>query len=359
MLRSVKQLYGDRLVATDGELGFVKDFYFDDRDWVVRYLIADTGSWLTERKVLIAPHSLGLLERSGRHLAVRLTRRQIAESPSIDQHKPVSRQYEEAYYRYYDLPFYWQGDALWGMSGLPLFSTPSLDQDPSYVALRNATGPDAHLRSAEAVNGYRVKSKDGIFGYVVDFLIDDRDWSIRQIVIQTNEIFSCRQILIPNSQVGRINYEDATVEIELSNAQIHHCPDHHLEPDGSVSLSHAGGTSSAVRSAIRADQIRPGSPVIPWAGTTARSDQHSSVSDVAMPAVAKPTVTARPTVTVAKPTVAVAKPAVAVAVARPAVARSAVARSAYLAFVNQGSQHGHDVQHWLEAEKNLRARPRP
>ena len=30
-----------------------------------------------------------------------------------------------------------------------------------------------------------------------------------------------------------------------------------------------------------------------------------------------------------------------------------VARRAYLNYVNQGAQPGHDVQHWLEAEKQL------
>ena len=61
MLRSVKQLYGDKLGASDGEIGRVKDFYFEDQNWVVRYLVADTGSWLSGRKVLISPHALAAL----------------------------------------------------------------------------------------------------------------------------------------------------------------------------------------------------------------------------------------------------------------------------------------------------------
>ena len=62
MLRSLKELYGDKLGASDGEIGQVKDFYFDDQDWVIRYLVVDTGTWLTERQVLISPRVLG---RSG------------------------------------------------------------------------------------------------------------------------------------------------------------------------------------------------------------------------------------------------------------------------------------------------------
>ena len=93
MLRSVKQLYGDKLGASDGEIGRVKDFYFEDQNWVVRYLVADTGSWLSGRKVLISPHALGSLARAGKVLLVNLTRKQIEDSPSIESHKPVSRQY--------------------------------------------------------------------------------------------------------------------------------------------------------------------------------------------------------------------------------------------------------------------------
>ena len=77
MLRSVKQLYGDKLGASDGEIGHVKDFYFDDQNWAVRYLVADTGTWLSGRKVLISPHALGSLEQAGKVLRVNLTRKQV------------------------------------------------------------------------------------------------------------------------------------------------------------------------------------------------------------------------------------------------------------------------------------------
>ena len=100
MLRSINQLYGDKLGASDGEIGQVKDFYFDDQNWAIRYLVADTGSWLPGRQVLISPHAFGSLYQAGKLLLVNLTRKQIEDSPSIESHKPVSRQYEEEYYRY-------------------------------------------------------------------------------------------------------------------------------------------------------------------------------------------------------------------------------------------------------------------
>src|SRR5579862_6064857 len=101
MIQSIKQLYGAKLGAVDGEIGHVKDFYFDDQNWTIRYLVADTGSWLSGRQVLISPHALGRLDQGEKILRVNLTRKQIEDSPSIASHKPVSRQYEEEYYQYY------------------------------------------------------------------------------------------------------------------------------------------------------------------------------------------------------------------------------------------------------------------
>ena len=94
MLHSMKQLYGAKLGASDGNIGHVKDFYFDDQNWVIRYVIADTGSWLQGRQVLISPHAIARLDPGEKLLRVNLTREQIENSPLIETHKPVSRQYE-------------------------------------------------------------------------------------------------------------------------------------------------------------------------------------------------------------------------------------------------------------------------
>src|SRR5665213_3853670 len=145
MLRSIKQLFGDKLGALDGEIGHIKDFYFDDRSWGVRYVVADTGSWLEERQVLISPHSLGRLAPKGKILLVNLTKKQIEDSPSIELHKPVSRQYEEEYHRYFGWPYYWQGDALWGMSGVPVLTLPSpLPLEPAVASAKKPYRADAH-----------------------------------------------------------------------------------------------------------------------------------------------------------------------------------------------------------------------
>jgi len=209
MLRSLKQLYGDQLGALDGEIGHVKDLYFDDKNWGVRYVVADTGSWLPGRQVLISPHSFSRLGQAEKILRVDLTRKQIEDAPSIESHLPVSRQYEVEYHKYYGWPCYWQGDGLWGMSDFPLLELPPKPStDPSGPQPERA---DAHLCSTRAVNGYHIKASDGTAGHVCDFMMDAQSWAICQLIIKTGHRFSGKEVRIPTSKVERISYEESTV----------------------------------------------------------------------------------------------------------------------------------------------------
>jgi sporulation protein YlmC with PRC-barrel domain len=236
MLRSIKQWYGIKLSASDGEIGHVKDFYLDDKNWAVRYMVVDTGSWLPGRKVLISPHAFGRLDQAGKLLPVNLTRKQIEESPSIDEHKPVSRQYEEEYYRYYGWPYYWQGDGLWGMSGFPILDLPPqpLPGEPSTASIRAPESADAHLRSTQAVNGYHIQASDGKLGHVCDFMLDPQNWAICQLVVKTGHRFSGKEVQIPTSKVDRISYEDSAVFVKLTAEAIEQSPAHHLDPVGAA-----------------------------------------------------------------------------------------------------------------------------
>ncbi len=222
MLRSIKQLYGSRLQASDGEIGVVKDFYFEDQTWTIRYLVADTGVWLPKRQVLISPHSLGRLDEAQAVLQVNLTRKQIEDSPSTESHKPVSRQYEEAYYRHYGWPAYWQGSGLWGMSDFPTLELPATARtaNPDSAGGAQRDKADVHLRSTHAVNGYHVRTAEGIIGYVCDFMMDDQNWAIGQLVVKTGHRFSGKEELIPTTKAERISYDESTVFVDLTQERV-------------------------------------------------------------------------------------------------------------------------------------------
>jgi hypothetical protein len=237
MLRSINQLYGNKLGASDGDLGQVKDFYFNDLTWAVRYVVADTGTWLPGRQVLISPHAFGSIYPAGKAMLVKLTRKQIEDSPAIETHKPVSRQYEEDYYRYYGFPYYWEGDGLWGgSSGFPFLETP-----PKFAAAGPATTTgaktehaDAHLRSTQAVNGYSLQATDGFVGHVCDFLMDDKSWAIQQLVVKVGHRFTGKDVQLSMSQIKQISYEESTVFVKLTKAAVENSPEYHLAANGTV-----------------------------------------------------------------------------------------------------------------------------
>jgi uncharacterized protein YrrD len=209
MLQNIKSLYGYRLAASNGHIGHVQDFYFDDKAWVLRYLVADTGSWLSGRQVLLTPHAFGELDRAGKSLAINLTRKQIEDSPSIESHKPVSRQYEIDYYHYYGWPVYWDGGGMWGLGGYPVIIAPSKDQLADQP--QHHQPKDLHLRSSKALAGYSVQVTDREIGSLSGFLVDDKNWAIRDLVVKVGNWFSHKQVLIPSDRIERISYEEAKI----------------------------------------------------------------------------------------------------------------------------------------------------
>ena len=233
MLQSIKQLYGSRLGAADGEIGEVKDFYFDDQNWAIRYVIAETGNWLNGRQVLISPHAFSRLTPVEKVWAVKLTRKQIEDSPAIETHRPVSRQYEMDYHRYYGWPFYWEGDGLWGGTrGFPVLDVP-VNHLPGELAKEigaQAERADAHLRSTQSVSGYHLQATDGIIGHVGDYLVNPRSWAIEQLIVKTGHRFSGKDVLVPRSEVSRISYEDSTVFVKSTREAVEKSPAYHLVP---------------------------------------------------------------------------------------------------------------------------------
>jgi hypothetical protein len=219
MLQNIKELYGDKLAASDGEIGHVEDIYFDDKSWAVRYLVANTGTWLSGRQVLLSPHAFGRWDRDKKILLVNLTRKQIENSPSIESHRPVSRQYEEEYYRYYGWPAYWDGGGMWGTGEYPVVLPPPTKQEIE-AHQHNHRRDDKHLRSTHAVTGYHIQAADGPIGHVTSFMVDDKSWAIRELVVESGHWYSGKEILISPSKIERIGYDESKVFVNLTKADI-------------------------------------------------------------------------------------------------------------------------------------------
>ena len=150
MLRSMNDLTGFTIGATDGDIGQVEAFYFDDVCFTIRHLVVDTGGWLSGRKVLISPRALGDIDWDGRRIHAALTKAQVEKSPDIDTDRPVSRQQEIEYYRYYGYPSYWSGPYLWGAIRSP--SCPRAERPPSSTS---GAGSGGLRRAAIRISGAR------------------------------------------------------------------------------------------------------------------------------------------------------------------------------------------------------------
>jgi hypothetical protein len=217
MLITTNELRGKPVLALDGNLGRVEDFLFDDKNWVIRYMVTKTGRWLSNRLVLLSPHVLINLDAKADVVRVRLHKRQIEASPPLELHFPVSRRYEVEHYRYFGLPEYWTGSALWGRSGYPLVSPPRGDKEDFKLHYHRA---DKHLQSSNSISGFKIQASDGPAGDVTGFWINDSTWEVRDMVAKAGHWYASREVLIAVASIERIGYEESTVYVTLSREDI-------------------------------------------------------------------------------------------------------------------------------------------
>jgi hypothetical protein len=227
MLRNAKDLHGFTIRATDGEFGTVEQVYFDDDTWAVRYLIVETGDWLVGRVVLISPISVVQTDWRAQRLNVALTKKQVANSPDINTHRPVSRQHEAAYNQYYGYPSYWGAPFPEGPGDFAAGSLiPTAAAVEAMAARTPAESTDSHLRSTEAVTGFHMDAVDGEIGHVDGFVMDDAAWAIRYIEVATRNWWPGKKVLVSPAWIERMKWEDSKVFTRLYREAIQHAPEY-------------------------------------------------------------------------------------------------------------------------------------
>ena len=231
MLRTMKDLHGFTIGATDGDIGTVKECYFDDVSYTVRYVVVDTGGWLAERKVLLSPIALRAMDWEHKRITAALTKAQVEKSPDIDTEKPVSRQHETAYYGYYGYTPYWAGSYLWGVYPYPyLGSGPALSAADLKRERRwnweAKERDDPNLRSSRAVTGYYIQATDGDIGHVEDFLVDDHSWAIRYMLVDTTNWWPGKKVLVAPAWIKRVDWAESKVHVTVTRAQIKISPEY-------------------------------------------------------------------------------------------------------------------------------------
>jgi PRC-barrel domain len=225
MLRRFKEMQGVKLQATDGDVGSLNDFYFDDETWTARYLVVDTGVWLG-RLVVISPVSLATPDWNGKRIPVNLSRREIENSPDILELPHITRQVEADYAAYYGYPFYWGGPELWGWAGYP-GALASASPPPGYLPpVAEIDASVTAVYSGREVTGYHIQATDGEIGHIDDFLIEDGSWGLRYLQVDTSNWIGGRTVLIATPWISRLDPADGKIHVDLARELIANAPEY-------------------------------------------------------------------------------------------------------------------------------------
>jgi hypothetical protein len=221
MLHQAKTLIYYKMDASDGEIGKFEEFYFDDKYWAIRYLVVDTGNWITDkpdRRVLISPYAVTAITEKKKLIVTDLSKKQIKDSPSWNTQQPVSRQLEQSYYEYYGWPTYWNGPNMWGYYSYPVRE---MHKDAHIEKLW-----EYNLRATAAVSGCKIQAGKDEIGHVVDFIIDDKTWAIRYMIVDTQNWWPGKHVLVSPQWIGRVSWDESKVFVNLSADSIKKGPEY-------------------------------------------------------------------------------------------------------------------------------------
>jgi hypothetical protein len=224
MFHEAKKLNFYKLGASDGEIGKFEEFYFDDKFWAIRYLVVDTGNWVTDRpnrRVLVSPYAVVSVNEKEKIINTVLTKKQIKDSPSWNTKQPVSRQLEETYYEYYGWPTYWNGPDRWGNYSYPVREMQK--------AAHTEKPWEYNLRATAVVDGYNIQATDGEIGHIVDFIVDDKTWAIRYLIVDTQPWKPGKHILVSPQWIDRVSWNESKVFVNLSRETIQNGPEYTRE----------------------------------------------------------------------------------------------------------------------------------
>ncbi len=237
MLFAVSGLEGCQVRASDGDVGVVKDFLFDDETWTIRWVAIDTGHWLPGRQVFIHPSAIAPLTlppkpslpmispRPTLELTVNLTRNEIEAGPHASEGEPVTSDMEALLYDYYGWDPYW-GATHFGAAVLPNAEAKIVDD----AARRDA---DAEIPPVDGVNrlhsvvefkGYYVHALDGDIGHVENVLADDVNWEIRYLVIATRNWWPGKIVQLAPYAVKDIDWFGERINMNVTRDQVRSAP---------------------------------------------------------------------------------------------------------------------------------------
>ena len=225
MKRSLKELKGYSLQAVDGEKGKVKNFLFDENEWIVRYVEVDLGNFFKEKRVLVPIEFFGEPDWEEQHFPVKITVEMIKNSPDLKFDLPVSRKYEEELLNHYEIRPYWPETVATYVGRESMLNPDSPFQTPKKITSEKDI--DTNLRSFNEITDYYINAIDERFGHVDDIIIDDENWHIVFVVIDTKNLSPwSKEVILPIEVVNEIRYFDKEAVINLTKESIKNAPEY-------------------------------------------------------------------------------------------------------------------------------------
>lgn len=205
MLHDLETLKGSSVVATDGEIGTVRNFLFDDLSWTSHYLVVDVGTWFKRRDVVLPVAAVDPPDWAQKTFHVHLTKEQVGNSPDVDTEKPVSRQQEIALAEYFGKFANWVHTEFdWGPAS------------PTGMKYPVHTIEDPHLRSAGDLLGYEVWASDGDIGRLEGLIMDEASWHLGYLDVKAGDWLHGRSMLLPTRWVKSISWADLRINLHHS-----------------------------------------------------------------------------------------------------------------------------------------------
>jgi hypothetical protein len=240
MLWKTSALKGLHIISDDGDAGVLEQLLFDDRNGAIRYIVIDIDTHHAYKRKLLSPIAVYKISKNGLH--VKVSSQLLRNSPDIDTAAPVSRQMEEALHKYYSLPCYWLfpesytllGGAIYPGISIP-YAYPAAGDDIEFSDIYSReshlenTSSSSHLRLTNEVKGYLAIATDGEIGPLVDVFIDDKQWIIKFLIMDTGHFFPGRKVLLPYLMVKKIEWTNASINVSADRKTIRESPVYNQE----------------------------------------------------------------------------------------------------------------------------------
>lgn len=103
-LRSIAEVTGYNIQASDGHIGHVEDFLIEPRSWRIEYVTVDTRNWWPGKQVLIAPSWITSISWEDRDVVVPHSRDIIKEAPEFTDVASIDETFIQHLKEYYKQP---------------------------------------------------------------------------------------------------------------------------------------------------------------------------------------------------------------------------------------------------------------